>query len=308
IVFVRLPVSGGLKQLEDQTTPRAKIWEPLLQRTTAPGIHFEDYPELNGFNCPEWSHLSAGDSVEFSRRLVPIFARRSRCDATIRKIFWLLVLTSLSSSDYFSFSEKASALNSWFQIGEIHSHFYPDIGGDDRVREQFASLPTGANANRDRPSQFHLRSHLLWRRRALAHYEDAQRHSRGGRQLAISSRALYIRSGFFVCVSCSFRWNRSIAPVWRSPGHDDRVGFSHRRTFGCDPDRRSYRRPNRPCCADISRNHGSTTVRFGPDGRIRRGLGNLFATRQRWPRRYRSHRWQLSKRRAIRHCAQCHFV
>jgi len=71
IVFVRLPVSGGLKQLEDQTTPRAKIWEPLLQRTTAPGIHFEDYPELAGFNCPEWSHLSAGDSVEFTKRLAP---------------------------------------------------------------------------------------------------------------------------------------------------------------------------------------------------------------------------------------------
>ena len=71
IVFVRLPVSGGLMQLEDQTTPRAKIWEPLLQRTTAPGIHFEDYPELAGFTCPEWSHLSAGDSVEFTKRLAP---------------------------------------------------------------------------------------------------------------------------------------------------------------------------------------------------------------------------------------------
>ena len=30
-----------------------------------------DFPELAGFNCPEWSHLSAGDSVEFTRRLVP---------------------------------------------------------------------------------------------------------------------------------------------------------------------------------------------------------------------------------------------
>src|SRR4029450_13687058 len=68
IVFVRLPVSGGLKQLEDQITPRAKIWEPLLQRTTAPGIHFEDYPELASFICPEWSHLSAGASVELIRR------------------------------------------------------------------------------------------------------------------------------------------------------------------------------------------------------------------------------------------------
>ena len=71
VVFVRLPVSGGLKALEDRTTPRGQTWNPLLQGTGAPGIYFEDFPELAGFNCPEWSHLSAGDSVEFSKRLVP---------------------------------------------------------------------------------------------------------------------------------------------------------------------------------------------------------------------------------------------
>jgi hypothetical protein len=71
IVFVRLPVSGGLKALENQITPRNQTWDPLLQRTSVPGVHFEDFPELAGFNCPEWSHLSAGDSVEFSKRLVP---------------------------------------------------------------------------------------------------------------------------------------------------------------------------------------------------------------------------------------------
>ena len=71
IVFVRLPVVNKLKALEDQITPRDKIWEPLLKSTAAPGIYFEDFPELASFNCPEWSHLSAGDSVEFSKRLVP---------------------------------------------------------------------------------------------------------------------------------------------------------------------------------------------------------------------------------------------
>ena len=71
VVFVRLPVSGGLKALEDKTTPRNQTWDPLLQGTGAPGIYFEDFPELASFNCPEWSHLSAGDSVEFSKRLVP---------------------------------------------------------------------------------------------------------------------------------------------------------------------------------------------------------------------------------------------
>jgi hypothetical protein len=71
IVFVRLPVVSELKALEDRITPRAQIWEPLLKRTGVPGIYFEDFPELSSFNCPEWSHLSAGDSVEFSKRLVP---------------------------------------------------------------------------------------------------------------------------------------------------------------------------------------------------------------------------------------------
>ena len=71
IIFVRLPVSGELKKFEDQGTPRAGTWDRLLTETGAPGIHFEDFVELRNFTCPEWSHLSAGDSVEFSRRLVP---------------------------------------------------------------------------------------------------------------------------------------------------------------------------------------------------------------------------------------------
>jgi hypothetical protein len=71
IVFVRFPHTGGLKALEDRDTPRERTWNPLLKRTAVPGIYYEDYPELSGFNCPEWSHLSAGDSVEFTKRLTP---------------------------------------------------------------------------------------------------------------------------------------------------------------------------------------------------------------------------------------------
>ena len=75
IVFVRFPHSGELKKLEDRITPRAGIWDRVIKDTAAPGIYYEDFPELSGFNCPEWSHLSAGDSVEFSKRLVPHLRR-----------------------------------------------------------------------------------------------------------------------------------------------------------------------------------------------------------------------------------------
>jgi hypothetical protein len=71
IVFVRFPYSGDLKKLEDRETPRAGIWDRVIRDTGAPGIYYEDYPELSSFSCPEWSHLSAGDSVEFSKRLIP---------------------------------------------------------------------------------------------------------------------------------------------------------------------------------------------------------------------------------------------
>ena len=71
IVFVRLPHTGGLKELEDHDTPRSKTWDPIIKATRSPGIYYSDFPELAEFNCPEWSHLSAGDSVEFTKRLVP---------------------------------------------------------------------------------------------------------------------------------------------------------------------------------------------------------------------------------------------
>jgi len=71
IIFVRFPHSGELKKLEDRLSPRENTWDPLIKGTGAPGIYYSDFPELSGFNCPEWSHLSAGDSVEFTKRLVP---------------------------------------------------------------------------------------------------------------------------------------------------------------------------------------------------------------------------------------------
>jgi hypothetical protein len=70
VVFVRYPHSGALKEHEDKLTPQAGPWTRILAETGAPGIYYSDHPELI-FDCPEWSHLSAADSVEFTKRLVP---------------------------------------------------------------------------------------------------------------------------------------------------------------------------------------------------------------------------------------------
>lgn len=71
VVFLRLPVTGPLAEREEQLAPRAATWERLVRENGVPAIHFADHAELRAFDCPEWSHLSAEDSVEFSRRLVP---------------------------------------------------------------------------------------------------------------------------------------------------------------------------------------------------------------------------------------------
>jgi hypothetical protein len=71
VVLLRLPVTGPLLEHEEKFAPRAATWDRLLQENKVAGIHFAEHEELRSFSCPEWSHLSAPDSVEFTRRLVP---------------------------------------------------------------------------------------------------------------------------------------------------------------------------------------------------------------------------------------------
>lgn len=71
VVFLRLPVTGPLAEREEQLTPRAHTWDRLVRESGVPAIHFAEHAALRAFDCPEWSHLSAEDSVEFTRRLVP---------------------------------------------------------------------------------------------------------------------------------------------------------------------------------------------------------------------------------------------
>lgn len=78
VVFLRMPVTGPLAQAEEQLSPRAATWDRLVRENNVPAIHFADHAELNSFVCPEWSHLSAEDSVEFTRRLVPHLQRALR--------------------------------------------------------------------------------------------------------------------------------------------------------------------------------------------------------------------------------------
>ncbi|MFU8843714.1 MAG: hypothetical protein ACNA7V_07890 [Bacteroidales bacterium] len=69
LILLRCPSSGGVRAAENMFFPRTEYWDELIRQSKAKGYHFEDYGELNQFECPEWSHLSATDAEIFTREL-----------------------------------------------------------------------------------------------------------------------------------------------------------------------------------------------------------------------------------------------
>jgi hypothetical protein len=75
VLFVRAPSAGPFLDYEHRLLPRSTTWDVLLARTGAPGIHFEDYPEMQGYELPDWSHLTQADAERFTTTLATIVQR-----------------------------------------------------------------------------------------------------------------------------------------------------------------------------------------------------------------------------------------
>lgn len=76
ILFVRTPSSGPYLMGEKMDFPREKYWDRLLTLTNCPGIHFEDYPAIAHFQCPEFSHLSPADAIVYTKNLIKILEEK----------------------------------------------------------------------------------------------------------------------------------------------------------------------------------------------------------------------------------------
>ncbi len=72
VVFIRHPVIGPYAAYEEQASPRAATWDAVLARSGAPGIHFADHPQLQGYSLPEWSHMAAADADRYTAALYPL--------------------------------------------------------------------------------------------------------------------------------------------------------------------------------------------------------------------------------------------
>lgn len=79
VLFVRMPSTGEYLAYENRLFPRARSWNALLAAAGAPGIYFEDYPELRpdvqGYYLPEWSHMIRADGERFTAALYGVIER-----------------------------------------------------------------------------------------------------------------------------------------------------------------------------------------------------------------------------------------
>lgn len=72
VVFMRLPSNDEFREVENKAFPRERVWQPIIEAAGVVGVHFEDYPELQGMTLPEWSHMSSRDTDGFTRSLIAI--------------------------------------------------------------------------------------------------------------------------------------------------------------------------------------------------------------------------------------------
>ena len=72
VIFVRLPTAGPYLEYENSVLPRGSTWDLLLEKTGAHGVHFQDHPQLQGFEIPEWSHIAAHERPRLTAALYGI--------------------------------------------------------------------------------------------------------------------------------------------------------------------------------------------------------------------------------------------
>jgi hypothetical protein len=76
VVFIRPPSAGAYYEREQANLPRARTWDRLMREAGVFGIHFEDYPAMQGLELPELSHLTREDAARFTSAYVGVLRER----------------------------------------------------------------------------------------------------------------------------------------------------------------------------------------------------------------------------------------
>lgn len=75
VIFPRFPTDGQLRAVERELYPRTEYFDRLVREARATGFHFEDHAELQGFECPDGSHIAAHDRERLTRGLAKVLLK-----------------------------------------------------------------------------------------------------------------------------------------------------------------------------------------------------------------------------------------
>lgn len=75
VILLRCPSAMEFREIESELTPRPQFWDELVQVSGLPAYHFEDYPQFQGLNLPELSHLSGPDADVFTREFIQLLEK-----------------------------------------------------------------------------------------------------------------------------------------------------------------------------------------------------------------------------------------
>lgn len=75
VIFVQMPYDGHYAKSEVDVAPRDQTWDILIKKSGAIGIHFQDYPEMQGYELPEWSHMTGEEADRFTQAFYGVVQR-----------------------------------------------------------------------------------------------------------------------------------------------------------------------------------------------------------------------------------------
>lgn len=70
VIYVRLPTSGPIWELDERFYPKADYWDRFANEARAPTLHFRDVPTLADAQCVDGSHLDVRDAPRFTGLLL----------------------------------------------------------------------------------------------------------------------------------------------------------------------------------------------------------------------------------------------
>ena len=70
VILLVMPSSGLVHEMERHSYPRNIFWDRIARNFPAKMIHYEDYPALRDYRCPDGSHLDYRDKAGFTAAFV----------------------------------------------------------------------------------------------------------------------------------------------------------------------------------------------------------------------------------------------